>query len=145
MICLYCSATTNITNSRSFRGGFEKWRRHKCQSCDAVFTTRELPDLEVSLRVVKRAGPREKFQLGKIIISIYKAIDHRNSAASDALTLSQTICTQLLPCHDGMVSTDFISETAIKTLKNFDPVGAVKYQAARSPQMNKRDVRRAIK
>lgn len=145
MICLYCSAATNITNSRSFRGGFEKWRRHKCQSCDAVFTTRELPDLEASVRVVKRSARREQFQHGKLMISIYKAIDHRNSAPSDALALSHTICTQLLPCLDGIVSTDFISETAIKTLKNFDPVGAVKYQAARSPQMNKRDVRRAIK
>ena len=82
---------------------------------------------------------------GKLIISIYKAIDHRTNAADAALALSQTICAQLLPQPNTLLSTDFIYEMTVSTLKNFDPVGAVKYQAARSPQMNKRDVRRAIK
>lgn len=145
MICLYCASTTKIVNSRSFRSGYEKWRRHKCQDCSAVFTTREQPDLNTSLKVVKRSKSRESFSAGKLIISIYKAIDHRTNAADDALALSQTICAQLLPQPNTLLSTDFIYEMTVNTLKNFDPVGAVKYQAARSPQMNKRDVRRAIK
>lgn len=145
MNCLYCSSPSKIVNSRRFRRGYEKWRRHKCDSCGSAFTTRELPDLEVSLRVVKRSGKTEPYYFNKLLVSIYKAIDHRTNAQVDAGSIAQTISTNLLPRQDASVSTEHISLLTIKTLKNYDPVGAVKYQAALTPQMNKRDVRRAIK
>ena len=145
MICLYCASPTKIVNSRQFRKGFEKWRRHTCISCHNTFTTREQPDLETSLRVVKRSGLNEPFYVSKLLISIYKAIDHRTTALIDSNTIAQTIYVQLLPCPDANVSSDKITNLAIKTLKHFDPAGAVKYQALLTPQMNKRDVRRAIR
>ena len=145
MICVYCSSKTNIVNSRSFKKGLEKWRRHRCTSCKEVFTSRELPDLETSLWVRKKSGSLEPFYTSKLLISIYKALDHRNNAQNDAYVLMQTICAQLLPVANKEVLTIAVAEQTIIALKHFDPVGAVKYQSTQTPLMNKRDVRRAIR
>lgn len=145
MICLYCGSKTNIVNSRSFKKGFEKWRRHCCISCKEVFTSRELPDLETSLLIRKNSGSAEPFYTSKLLISLYKALDHRKNAQNDAYVLMQTICAQLLPVAKKEVSTKTVAEQTIMSLKHFDPVGAVKYQSTQTPLMNKRDIRRTIK
>lgn len=145
MICIYCSSKTKIVNSRSFKRGFEKWRRHCCLSCKEVFTSRELADLETSLLVIKNSGSLEPFYMSKLLISIYKALDHRKNAQNDAYVLMQTICAQVLPVVKKQTSTKTVAEQTIIALKHFDPVGAVKYQSAQTPIMNKRDIRRTIR
>lgn len=145
MICICCGSKTKIVNSRSFKKGFEKWRRHRCISCKEVFTSRELPDLETSLLVRKNFGSLEPFYISKLLISIYKALDHRKNAQNDAYVLMQTICAQLLPEMNKELRSSIIAEHTINALKHFDPVGAVKYQSTQTPIMNKRDIRRTIR
>lgn len=133
-----------IVNSRSFKKGLEKWRRHSCDSCQSTFTSREFPDLETSLQVIKRSKRSEPFYIAKIQISLYKALDHRKNASNDAYTLMQTIYSQLLPSNSKSVTTSAISDYCIDALKHFDPLAAVKYQATKTPLMNKRDIKRAM-
>jgi transcriptional repressor NrdR len=145
MICLYCCKPTNITNSRKTSQGFEKWRRHHCYSCDNVFTTIESVNSETSLFVIKRSGKIEPFASSKVLISAYKALDHRADAQIMAEKLTKNISFKLLPAPTKKIPTSMIYEKVISTLKNFDPVSAVKYQSTQTPAMNKTDIRRVIK
>lgn len=145
MKCPYCSKYTKITNSRKTNAGYEKWRRHLCGSCGKVFTTIESIDADTTLSVVKKNGDLEPFMASKMIISIYKALDHRPDAQEIAGRLTKNIYVKLLPCPTRQVYSSEISEKVIYTLKNFDPAGAVKYQASQTPSMNRSDIRKVLK
>lgn len=145
MKCPYCSKSTKITNSRKTSQGFEKWRRHSCVSCGNIFTTIESIDPETALFVIKKSGDVEPFTNSKILISVYKALDHRSDAQIMAEKLTKNIIVKLLPTPSKKIPTTLIYEKVINTLKNFDPVGAVKYQSTQTPAMNKKDIRRVLK
>jgi transcriptional regulator NrdR family protein len=144
MKCINCGSKTKISNSRPFARGYEKWRRHNCIKCSTAFTTRELVDYEASFNVVKRSGKNEPFIQAKLLISIYKALDHRLAAQKDAGALSLTILNKLLPAPGLSISSEVIAHETLNVLKRFDPVGAVKYQSQLTPQMNARDLKKAI-
>lgn len=145
MKCPYCSKSTKITNSRKTNAGYEKWRRHSCSLCGKVFTTIEAIDTETTLTVIKRNNRLEPFMASKMIISIYKALDHRLDAQEIAGRLTKNIYVKLLPRPTKQVYSSEISERVINTLKSFDPASAVKYQASQTPRMNRNDIRKVLK
>lgn len=144
MKCINCGAKTKISNSRSFARGYEKWRRHNCIKCNIAFTSRELADYESSINVVKRTGKEEPFIQAKLLISIFRALDHRLAAQKDAGALTLTVLNKLLPAPGLSISSEAIAIETLNVLKRFDPVGAVKYQSQLTPQMNARDLKKAI-
>ena len=73
MYCPYCqSPTTEVTNSRLTKGNAQVWRRRKCLTCKALFTTHEVIDLS-HLMVVKKSGKAQKFSRMKLYSGIYGA------------------------------------------------------------------------
>ncbi len=129
MVCLYCSGKTKITNSRHQKRLNQKWRRHTCTDCQAVFTTIESFDPETSL-IVQHGKKQLPFQRELLFVSIYESLRHRPQAAKEAKALTDTILAQLLPLATSATLTrQNIVATTAKTLKNFDKAAHTHYLA----------------
>lgn len=145
MKCPYCASKTKITNSRPSAKTLRVWRRHACTSCSAVFTTYESLSLADSHRVETSTGRLISFSRPKLLLSIYRAVDHRQTAENDCDELTDTVCTALLAYRSAVLPTEQIRTTVLKVLKQFDAAAAVKYQANHQALTQARDVRRALR
>lgn len=129
MVCIYCSGTTKIINSRLQKRLNQKWRRHKCTKCGAVFTTIETfePSSALSVAVGKKLTP---FQREALFISVYESLRHRPSAAQDAKALTDTILTKIAAqAEHATVSRETIVTTTAHILKHFDKAAHTHYLA----------------
>jgi transcriptional repressor NrdR len=129
MVCIYCGAKTNIVNSRKRSKGLQTWRRRRCISCRAVFTSIEKADAEQSLRVRKESGAIEPFLYEKLFLDVYRSLSHRKSRHMDAKSLSDTVVTRLLPCKSGILQSSEVKYAAMEVLKRFDKSAATYYRA----------------
>ncbi len=132
MVCLYCGYKTKITNSRKQAGTASTWRRHQCLDCGAIFTTREIIDLESALRVQAPDGLRP-FIRDRLFVSIHLSVSHRKTALNDSKELTDTIIKQLLPLQsNGVLQINHIIKTTQLVLSNFDAIAAAVYGARHS-------------
>lgn len=131
MVCIYCHSKTRVTNSRSSKKHVSTWRRRQCAQCRAIFSTRERPDYEGSIRVASTSSEAlEPFLRDKLFVSVFLSVSHRKTALEDASALTDTIITLLLAhYHAGIVKTSEIIETTAKILGNFDQAAATYYTA----------------
>ncbi len=130
MVCIYCGGKTHVTNSRAQKRLGGTWRRRACESCKAVFTTLEAPDLTASLRVRLADGTLEPFERDKLLVSLVQSLGHRSDAVSAASALTDTITAQVLKTAQGAVlSRSSLIETALLCLNRFDAVSATYYAA----------------
>jgi len=133
MVCIYCGNKTQVTNSRHQKRLNRGWRRRECLTCHAIFTTIEEADYTSSLIVRSSAakhGPISHFSRDKLFESILKAVGHRETALEDASALTATITAKLLlGAPDATISPNTIVQTALETLRRFDVVAAIQYEA----------------
>jgi len=131
MVCVYCSSSTNVTNSRLQKRTNSVWRRRRCTDCDAIFTTTESVAYEGSLGVLDATSHIIPFDRDLLFLSIYESCRHRLHAPADATALSGTIIAKLHRSQDepGVIARDTIVIVASETLKAFDPVACVHYLA----------------
>ena len=130
MVCIYCSGKTQVTNSRPQKRLLQVWRRRHCTVCGAIFTTNEAVDLSTSLAVRQQNGPTSPFSRDKLLVSILRAVGHRERPIEDAGALTATITAKLLyQTATAAVSPADITKTALETLRRFDNAAAVQYQA----------------
>ena len=110
-------------------------------------TTFESYDLSTSLLVKKRSGALQGFQRDKLLLSIARAIEHRQNSSQAASELTNSILSHLLrqTAADKTILTSDISHMASLVLKRYDAVSAIKYQSYSSPSSTKRDVRDMLK
>lgn len=129
MNCMYCSASTQVINSRPQKRLNHIWRRRKCAGCGSVFTTTEAPDLLQAV-MVRRSGALEPFQRDYLFISLYDSLRHRQDAATDATALTATVISKLLEQTQGAVlERHTIVQTAHAVLSRFDHAAATHYAA----------------
>lgn len=129
MVCLYCGQNTQVTNSRHQKRLNQIWRRRKCISCGAIFTTTEVVDLGGALRVHKTAG-LEPFSRDTLLLSLYESLKHRKSAIQDATALTSTVISTLHPlAEDTVIDRDVITTVSTSVLERFDKVAATHYAA----------------
>ncbi len=133
MICIYClHKKTRTPNSRPHANQAVTWRRHKCPACGGIFTTYERPSLEdVTIVADANQSQPHAFSLGKLTISIYKALPVHEEAADKSYELARTVEMQLLRKYDLRVP---ITKSAIayethSILKRFDAVAGLQYAA----------------
>lgn len=128
MVCIYCNSKTAVINSRSSSKTNTTWRRRSCKQCRAIFTTRESPDLESSLRVSTASGHLKPFLRDKLFLSVFLSLSHRKTALTDATSLTDTILNTMLTRNgSGMVqSTELIEITSI-IIKHFDQAAYTYY------------------
>jgi len=130
MVCPYCSAKTDVVNSRPQKRLNQVWRRRHCSNCGATFSSIEGPAYDTVWRVKTAQGTLAPFQKNKLFLSVYKALEHREHAIDDATALVDTIVSQLRQQNtSAILEVSIITQTAHQVLQNFDTAGAVHYQA----------------
>jgi transcriptional regulator NrdR family protein len=135
MVCLYCGAPTQVTNSRHQRRSNQVWRRRKCEDCNAVLTTIESFDYSKGLMLQTPTNKLIPFKKEKLFLSIYKSCEHRKNALDDATALTQTVLTKVVQPGSrlaGQLPIHLLASTVFETLKNFDKVSAIQYSAFHS-------------
>lgn len=129
MICIYCSGSTQVVNSRHQKRTNQVWRRRKCVDCQAVFTTNERADLEQALSF-RQDKALEPFSREILLLSVYDSLKHRKTAVSDAVGLTATIISQLTPfIANATLERDVVVTVAAEVLGRFDSTAATIYQA----------------
>ncbi len=129
MVCIYCKSDTFVINSRHQKRLNNIWRRRKCTSCTAIFTTSESPDLLKGLSVLHN-GRLQPFSRDKLFLSVHDSVKHRKTATGDATALTDTIIAHLYSTiRSGSVDIITIIKCASKILKRFDKAASSHYQA----------------
>jgi transcriptional regulator NrdR family protein len=130
MVCIYCNSPTKVTNSRLQKKSNHIWRRRSCDSCKAVFTTVESVISQQSIVVEDGSAKIEPFSRDKLFISVYDSCRHRKNAVSDAGHLTDTIMNKIfVSIKGGAIQKGSIEKFVAATLKRFDKVAMVNYQA----------------
>ena len=146
MTCPFCNKDTEVINSRPQKRTNGVWRRRHCFGCESIFTTVEKTDLEASVRVQKRSGGLEPLSEAKLMISLYRALEHHESAPEMALELSQTVIKSVLRfASEPIVPSSAIAHQVIIVLKRFDAAAAIRYKSFQDPLQSKRDIRKALR
>lgn len=130
MVCIYCGHDTQVTNSRPQKRLNQVWRRRHCPNCSATFSTEERTVYDEVWRVKTETGALAPFRQNKLLLSLYKSLEHRTHALEDATALVNTIIGLLrTQTEHGLLEATNISITASEVLNNFDKAAAVHYQA----------------
>jgi len=128
--CIYCGGDTQVINSRHQKRLNRVWRRRKCLECDAIFSTGESADYAAAWRVRTATGKLRPFSRNQLLLSLYKSLEHRKSALSDAEALLDTIISGLQPqVVQGALEIATIRDMTLLTLQNFDKPASVSYAA----------------
>ena len=130
MKCIYCGAETQVVNSRHQKRINQVWRRRKCLECAAVFSTHESAAYDAAWRVKTSSGALQPFNRNKLLVSLYKSLEHRPNALDDAEALTSTIMGKLLSlAQNGLLDHSDIAQTTQEALKRFDTPASVHYAA----------------
>jgi transcriptional repressor NrdR len=129
MVCVYCGSDTQVTNSRHQKRANQVWRRRKCTSCGAIFSTLEGIDTSQALSVQKKNG-LEPFSRDTLLITVYDSLRHRKTALRDATALTATIISTLTPLADNaVIDRDVVATVTATVLQRFDKPAATHYRA----------------
>ena len=115
-----------VVDSREGVDGRSVRRRRECEKCEFRFTTFER--IEESLpMVVKKGGQRESFDRYKVLSGMKRACEKRPVSIIDLEEAVKEIETNLLESGEKEVSSEFIGEQVIDTLKRLDQVAYVRF------------------
>lgn len=131
MVCMYCGGKTRVFNSRRQSRNNNVWRRRRCLSCGAVFTSVEAPDLTSSLSV-NRLGVYEPFQPDFLYSELLIALKGRKDRYIAARELSNIIIRNLIKDEGAAFTPQQINQAASKVLKRFDKRAYARYEAEHS-------------
>lgn len=130
MICIYCRHPTSVVNSRHNRRDNKVWRRRRCETCGAVFTSIERPEYASSFVVQKSNSQLTSFVRDKLFVSIFKSCGHRPDPITDAMALTDTVLSKIPDvAKDGLIPASKLTALTLSTLKRFDTAAAVQYEA----------------
>ncbi len=136
MVCPYCSAPTDVVNSRSQKRNNQVWRRRRCQNCGAVFTTHESIDATKGFIVQNADGP-VPFTPEKLFAEVLSCVRDRQNAYEAARELTATITQKVFKnASKGLILPQNISWEAGQVLKRFDKQVYLRF-AAEHPSLQK--------
>jgi transcriptional repressor NrdR len=131
MVCIYCSSSTSVINSRHQKRSNNVWRRRKCDTCGAIFTSVESADYSVSWRVSKN-GKLSAFTRDKLFLSLLRSCEYRKNPITDAAELTNTVLgllTSQIKPMDGVIERNDLRRMAQVVLNRFDKAASVHYQS----------------
>jgi len=80
------------------------------------------------------------------MISLYRALEHRENAPEVALELSQAVIKSVLKfATEPIVPTSALAAQAVIVLGRFDAAAAIRYKSYQDPLQTKRDIRKALR
>lgn len=136
MKCIYCNGKTEVYNSRSQKRNNNVWRRRRCLSCKATFTTTEAPDLSSTLMVMS-SDKYVPFEPQMLFTEILLALQDRKNCYRESAELLKTISAKLLQLPSSPVfTTEQISQQTADVLKRFSPRAYIRY-ASEHPSLDR--------
>jgi transcriptional repressor NrdR len=129
MVCIYCTGETQVFNSRPQKRSNQIWRRRRCLTCQATFTSLEGVDYTNVIRV-DEDGAFKPFLTDLLYTEVLLALSDRKNAYIDAREITSTIIKSLmqLPSHPLFKASD-ISRATAKVLERFDKRAWHRYAA----------------
>jgi transcriptional repressor NrdR len=128
MICPYCSNDSKVSNSRHQKRSNSVWRRRECLSCHSIWTTNERLRGSGTFKVAQ-GDILVDFKPELLLISLYEALRHRKTPATDAQYVHGTVLEKLQKTNQPVFTTQLIAESCYKVLKNYDKLAADLYRA----------------
>lgn len=120
---------TRVINSRASTKKPVVWRRRQGVYSKITFTTYERPALAENKIIRLPHGDGDRFNLGRLILSIAAAFSHDTHAAQyDSLWLAQSVEEKLSVSADELTPQS-IATTTYAVLKRYDELAAVQYAA----------------
>jgi transcriptional repressor NrdR len=130
MVCIYCNETTQVYNSRLQKRTNSVWRRRKCNSCGAAFSTLEIAQYENIWMVQGVDGILAPFSRDKLLLSLYASCRHRQTAINDATALTETVMGGILADKTGgSIQSRHLKQVIQVVLNRFDKVASTHYAA----------------
>src|SRR5688572_6133138 len=131
MVCMYCAAPTQVTNSRQQRRTNDIWRRRSCTQCGNIFTSLERAELSSAIRLARTPNTFEPFSRDILFISLYEACKHRPTAMRDASNITQQVIAKALRAQStpGIITREQLTNACLEILKSFDAAAATFYAA----------------
>jgi len=112
--------------------GYQKWRRHTCKRCFAVFTTRETADMSISYRFEAQDGSMQAFSRDTLFMSIVGALMHLPGHIPVASDLTATILTNLQDGKRLLITRSDIIESSTTVLRRYN-LGASQIYRSQHP------------
>jgi len=142
MKCVFCDGETKVTNKRDTESVTR--RRRECLKCKRRFTTYEQPELKV-LRVIKKDGNRENFDIKKIKKGLLRACEKRPINIDKIEKIAHDIETKLRDSNKKEVKSHKIGEMIMKALKKLDKVAYIRFASVYEEFEDVKDFKKEIK
>lgn len=127
MRCPYCGfLDTQVKDSRPSEDHMAIKRRRLCHECGSRFTTFERVQF-VDLSVIKRNGERTPFDRDKLSRSIFTALRKRGVDPERVEKIISSIVKRLEQNGDHEVTSLQIGKLVMESLKDLDPVAAIRF------------------
>lgn len=146
MKCPICRETNNeVYNTRTTRFGTQTWRRRRCLSCDASFTTYEQPDLKFLKILGDTSKKTAPYSRATLFSSIYISFTESTAKADVIDAVTDNVEAKLLDLQDHTITTEQIVDIVLSTLKHFDSAAFLRYLSDHVAMDNPGAMRRYIK
>lgn len=130
MLCPSCKHEDNkVIDSRLSEGGLAIRRRRVCLKCKKRFTTKERPEDEVRLTVIKASGHRVPYSRDSIVSGIMRACAKLDVTPEQVQALTDKIEGDIFNGHEREVSSEEIGKFVGKRLRRLSPVGYVRFMS----------------
>ncbi|MBR5620599.1 MAG: transcriptional regulator NrdR [Clostridia bacterium] len=127
MKCPYCGyEESKVIDSRPTDEGERIRRRRECISCGKRFTTYEVIE-SVPVIVVKKDKSREVFDRNKLFNGLLRACEKRPVSLETIEHVVSDIETKLQNSLDREVTSSYIGQLAMDSLKEIDEVAYVRF------------------
>ncbi len=127
MRCPFCSADNDrVIDSRAGQDGYLIRRRRQCNRCGRRYTTYERLE-EMELKVVKKNGVRESFNLDKIRQGLRKACWKRPVSDEQLESLAAAVEADIYTNFEAEVDSRHIGEMVMERLGQLDQVAYVRF------------------
>lgn len=125
MRCPFCHhPETQVTDKRDLEN--ETRRRRECLKCKKRFTTYEKVENK-DIRVIKKDGRRESFDIEKIKKGITKACEKRHISIEQIEKVVSEIENKIKTSNKKEIQAKMIGELIMKALKKLDKVAYIRF------------------
>ncbi|MBW3600798.1 MAG: transcriptional regulator NrdR [Planctomycetes bacterium] len=127
MRCPFCGVDNDrVIDSRACQDGYIIRRRRQCNRCSRRYTTYERLE-EMELKVVKKNGVREPFNLDKIRVGLRKALWKRPVSDEQIEALAAAVEAEIYANFDAEVDSRHIGQLVMERLGELDQVAFVRF------------------
>jgi transcriptional repressor NrdR len=127
MKCPFCKQDDDkVVDSRSSGGGFVIRRRRQCLKCRRRYTTYERIE-GAAIRVVKKDGRREDFDVAKILAGLRRACEKRPVSTEKLEQVASEIEAQIHENFDNEVPSSEIGRLVMEKLRDLDKVAYIRF------------------